>query len=61
MAVFDVRHALDIKASLGEGPLWSEEQQALFWLEIHDATLNRFDPVSGTNRAWPLPAKHPGT
>jgi sugar lactone lactonase YvrE len=59
MATFEVRHVLDIKAELGEGPLWSVEEQALFWVDIHKQTFNRFDPAAGTNRAWPLPA-HPG-
>ena len=61
MAAFDVRHVLDIKALLGECPLWSEEQQALIWLDIRSNTLNRFDPLSGKNRAWPLPVHHPGS
>jgi sugar lactone lactonase YvrE len=59
-AMFDVRHVLDVKASLGEAPLWSQEQAALIWLDIRGDTLNRFDPASGTNRAWPLPVTHPG-
>jgi len=60
MARYDVRHVLDIKATLGECPLWSEEQQALIWLNARIGTLNRFDPVSGANLAWELPVKHPG-
>jgi len=56
MAGFEVRHVLDIKAGLGEAPLWSVEQQALYWVDIEGKTLNRFDPASGANRAWPLPA-----
>jgi sugar lactone lactonase YvrE len=51
---------LDIKAELGEAPLWSPEQQALIWLDIRKDTLNRFDPVSGANCVWPLPVTHPG-
>ncbi len=61
MAGFDVRQVLDIKAMLGEAPLWSVEHEALFWLDMRGATLNRFDPVSGKNRVWPLPVHHPGS
>jgi sugar lactone lactonase YvrE len=59
MTNFQVNRVLDIKAGLGEGVLWSVEEQALFWLDGHIPTLNRFDPKSGKNSAWPLPA-HPG-
>jgi sugar lactone lactonase YvrE len=56
MAEFEVRRVLDIKAELGEAPLWSVEEQALFWVDIHKQTFNRFDPTHGENRAWRLPA-----
>ncbi len=47
---------LDVKASLGECPVWSVADQALFWVDINAPSLNRFDPESGTNTAWPMPA-----
>jgi sugar lactone lactonase YvrE len=47
---------LDARASLGECPVWSVADQALFWVDINAPTLNRFDPASGTNTAWPMPA-----
>ncbi len=46
---------LDIKASLGECPTWSVDEQALYWIDINAPSLNRFDPASGTNTAWPMP------
>lgn len=60
MADFEIRHVLDIKAMLGECPLWSEEQEALIWLNVRQGTLNRFDPETGENLAWQLPVAHPG-
>jgi sugar lactone lactonase YvrE len=57
MASFDVRHVLDIKAGLGEGPLWSNEREALFWVDQRGETLNRFDPESGTNQSWAVPSR----
>ena len=50
------RCVLDIKASLGECPLWHPEEQALYWVDINAPSLNRFDPASGVNIARPLPA-----
>ncbi len=47
---------LDAKASLGECPVWSVADQALYWVDINAPTLNRFDPATGVNTAWPMPA-----
>lgn len=30
--------------TLGEGPLWDEEQQALYWIDITEKVIHRFDP-----------------
>ena len=46
---------LDVKASLGECPLWSIDDQALYWVDINAPSLNRFDPTTGANAAWPMP------
>ena len=46
---------LDIGASLGECPLWSISEQALYWVDINAPSLNRFDPASGRNVALPMP------
>jgi sugar lactone lactonase YvrE len=46
---------LDVKASLGECPVWSADEEALYWVDINAPSLNRFDPVRGTNIAWPMP------
>jgi len=47
---------LDIKASLGECPVWSVDEQVLYWVDINAPSLNRFDPLTGRNTAWPMPA-----
>jgi sugar lactone lactonase YvrE len=46
---------LDIKATLGECPVWSAKDKALFWVDIHAPSLNRFDPATGVNIAMPMP------
>ena len=47
---------LDIRASLGECPIWSIDEQVLYWVDINAPTLNRFDPKSGDNLAWTMPS-----
>jgi sugar lactone lactonase YvrE len=46
---------LDIRASLGECPLWSLAERALYWVDINAPSLNRFDPASGGNIVMPMP------
>jgi L-arabinonolactonase len=51
----DVECVLDIRAELGECPIWSAEENALYWIDIYAGRLNRFDPATGQNRVWTLP------
>jgi sugar lactone lactonase YvrE len=39
--------ALDLRAELGECPVWSVEEQALYFVDIKGRALHRFDPISG--------------
>lgn len=52
----DVVCVLDARAALGECPVWSPEEQALYWIDTLGRSLNRFDPVSGANHSWEMPA-----
>ena len=55
MGQVSVTCVLDIRAELGECPLWCSSEQALYWVDIYEGKLNRFDPSSGRNRTWTLP------
>lgn len=48
---------LDVRASLGECPVWSVAQQVLWWVDINGRTLNRFDPATGRNTATAMPTE----
>jgi sugar lactone lactonase YvrE len=54
-SVSPFRCVQDIKASLGECPVWSVAEQALYWVDINAPALNRFDPATGRNTAMPMP------
>ena len=51
----EVTCVLDVRAALGESPVWSAEERRLYWANIHGCTVNRFDPVSGENEVCQLP------
>ena len=39
-------------ATLGEGTLWSPRAQALYWVDILQRRLHRFDPVTEARASW---------
>jgi len=49
------RCVLDVKAKLGESPVWSSRDKALYWVDINAPSLNRFDPSTGRNVVMPMP------
>lgn len=50
----DVSCVLDVRAELGECPVWSREERRLYWVNINGHTLNRFDPATGDNEVCQL-------
>src|SRR3954452_6712086 len=53
----EVTCVLDARAELGECPVWSVEEQALYWVDIRAPALHRLDPESGAGRSWPMPSR----
>jgi L-arabinonolactonase len=41
---------------LGESPVWSTREQALYWVDIRAPAIHRLDPSSGEKRKIALPA-----
>jgi sugar lactone lactonase YvrE len=41
--------AFEAGATLGEGPVWDEEQQRLLWVDILPGLVHRFDPATGSD------------
>jgi sugar lactone lactonase YvrE len=39
--------ALNIRANLGECPRWDEHTQLLYWVDINNKQLHRFNPATG--------------
>jgi sugar lactone lactonase YvrE len=45
---------LDVKAELGEGTLWDERENLLYWVDIYGGTLNRYNPATGENTVYEI-------
>lgn len=43
------------RASLGEGPLWSPREAALYWVDIKAPALHRYRPDDGDKTSWAMP------
>ncbi|HJW42571.1 MAG TPA: SMP-30/gluconolactonase/LRE family protein [Rhizomicrobium sp.] len=44
-----------VAAMLGEGPLWSPAEQALWFVDIKKRHIHRFDPVTGARKTFETP------
>ena len=55
--MWDVDCVLDARAELGECPVWSAPEQALYWVDIRAPALHRLDPATGATRTWPMPSR----
>ncbi len=42
-------------AELGEGPVWVQRGQALWFTDIKKRQIHRFDPVNGSQSSWDAP------
>ena len=42
---------LDAKANLGEGAIWSVKDQMLYWVDINEGLLCKYNPDNGKNIA----------
>jgi sugar lactone lactonase YvrE len=49
--------AVDVKTTLGEGPLWDVEQQRLYFIDSFDGRVFRCTHDGREMRAWDVPAK----
>lgn len=51
-----VECAFDVRNTLGESPVWSARESALYWVDIPEASIHRWEPTSGAHRTWRLPS-----
>ncbi len=41
----------------GEGPVWVDSAEALFWVDVFEApSIQRFRPATGDFVSWPMPS-----
>src|SRR4051812_27090029 len=45
----------ELETELGEGPVWVEREQALWFTDIKRLRIYRYDPATGDQRSWHAP------
>jgi sugar lactone lactonase YvrE len=50
----EVEHVVSSQSCLGEGPIWHPQEQVLYWLDIVNGQLHRFDPNTGEHKVHEL-------
>ncbi|BAT51241.1 SMP-30/gluconolaconase/LRE domain-containing protein [Nostoc sp. NIES-3756] len=46
---YKIKNVLFARARLGEGPVWDSTHQCLYWVDIYNHRVNRFNSVTGEN------------
>ena len=46
-----------VRNQVGESPLWSVTEQALYWVDIEARRIHRFDWASRAEQSWPTPER----
>ncbi|WP_336944970.1 SMP-30/gluconolactonase/LRE family protein [Asaia sp. HN010] len=49
--------AYDVRAELGEGPVWISGEKAVYFVDINGCKVHRFSPVQGEACHWAAPGK----
>ena len=50
----EIEVALDAHATIAESPVWSPAEGVLYWIDIKEPALHRFDPATGQDQSWQL-------
>ena len=45
---------LDTHAVIGESPTWNATEGTLYWIDVKEPALHRFNPTDGSDRNWTL-------
>ncbi len=54
---FPIDCVVPADAQLGESPVWDEERQVLWWMDINGRVIHRYDPVAHSDSVTAVPRK----
>ena len=51
----DIRIIFPASNLIGESPVWSVDEQALYWVDVEGKIVQRIDPATGNVERWSMP------
>jgi len=51
----NLRVAFPCANLIGESPVWSAQEQALYWIDVEGKLVQKLEPASGTVERWTMP------
>lgn len=54
MVKYEAQLEFQTEAELGEGPVWDDGSNRLWWVDILGCNLNRYDPKTGRNKSFDI-------
>jgi D-xylonolactonase len=57
LSTTEARSVLPLGATLGEGPVWVTRDAALWFVDIKQHQVHRFDPANGSHDRWDAPGQ----
>ncbi|UCD71110.1 MAG: SMP-30/gluconolactonase/LRE family protein [Syntrophobacterales bacterium] len=55
--IAEIECVVDCQNTLGEGPVWSSEEQKLYWVDIQKSEVWCYDPETGDTKVWNAPER----
>ena len=52
--MIQARNVLSAQLTLGEGPLWDDQEQVLWWIDVEEGLVFRYDPTTKFNKRFEL-------
>jgi len=49
---YPVSNVLEARARLGEGPVWDDQTETLYWVDIYNHRVHQFSPSTGQDRVF---------
>ena len=49
---YQIEEVLAVQNTLGEGPLWHPEEEALYWVDIDEGRFHRLNPATGHHEVF---------
>lgn len=53
----EIRCVASPRALVGEGPVWDDRREVLWWIDVKEPRLFRYDPATGENRSLAMPER----